>query len=157
MPEPHPAATMAANGRSTTDRNVSDPARSEARRMGIPSPGQLPESVDWRDDAPAARWDGLLWSRPFGLCLGLLGVAAIALVSLLAGRIPILALSPSLLYMPLIAAIAYGWGGRVGWGNPPHLRTAPARSKRGPRLLHEDGGGCTWIRTRDLSLIRAAL
>lgn len=84
--------------------------------MGIPPPAYLAESADWGDEAPAARWDRFLWSRPVGLCLGLAGVAVLSLLISLADRVPIAVVSPSLIFMPLITALAYGWGGRVGAG-----------------------------------------
>jgi two-component system phosphate regulon sensor histidine kinase PhoR len=82
--------------------------------MESPPPGQEHEAVTRWDDSPAARWGGVLWSRLVGAAIGVLGVVAITLLLALTDRFLFAVLNPSLTLMPLIAALAYGWGGRVG-------------------------------------------
>jgi PAS domain S-box-containing protein len=82
--------------------------------MENPPPGNLHEAVTWWDDRPVPRGRGLIWSRPAGLGVGLLGLAILTLPLVLTDRPLGTLISPSLIYLPLIAAIAYGWGGRVG-------------------------------------------
>src|SRR5438128_1332169 len=82
--------------------------------METPPPGNLHEAVIWWDDIPAARGGGLLGSRLAGLAAGLLGVAILTLPLVLTDRPLGTLVSPSLIYLPLIAGVAYNWGGRVG-------------------------------------------
>lgn len=82
--------------------------------METPPPGNLHEAVTWWDDIPATRGRGLLWSRPVGLGIGLLGVILLTVPLVLSDRPLGTLVSPSLIFLPLIAAIAYGWGGRAG-------------------------------------------
>ena len=79
-----------------------------------PPPGQQLEADTWWDDSPAARWGGVLRSRPAGVAVGLVGVLTLNLLVALSDRYLFAFLSPSLTFMPLIAALAYGWGGRAG-------------------------------------------
>lgn len=65
--------------------------------------------------ASARRLPPWIWSRPFGLLAGLLGVSTvtgvIALFDSLVTNVP----NPSLPYTLLILVVAFGWGGRVGF------------------------------------------
>ena len=77
--------------------------------METPPSGNLHQAVTWWDDFPATRERGLLWSRPVGLAIGLLGVILLTIPLVLADRFVATLVSPNLIFMPLIAATAYGW------------------------------------------------
>lgn len=66
------------------------------------------------DEPFAPQWGGWSWLRPLGIPLGLLGVVVLNLLLLLAERVGLSFVGPSLFFMPLIAAMSYIWGARVG-------------------------------------------
>ncbi len=84
--------------------------------MDTAPPERTDVATTWWDGPPSTQRYGFIWSRPVGLLVGLLGVATITLLIALANHFRFDVLSPGLYYVPLIAAVAYGWGGRVGAG-----------------------------------------
>lgn len=81
--------------------------------METPPPTGQPAAT-WWDEVPAALGRGGLWSRPIGLALGLLAVGAVTALLLGLERLGFAVPSYYLFYLPPIALLAYGWGGRVG-------------------------------------------
>lgn len=125
--------------------------------MEHPPPGNLHEADTWWDDVPAARGRGLLWSRPAGLAVALLGLALLTLPLVLTDRPLGTLISPSLIYLPLIAAVAYGWGGRVGAATALGSFLAAWFIIIPPRYSFALPAATEWTRTVLLAVTYAAL
>ncbi|MFN8514343.1 MAG: histidine kinase dimerization/phospho-acceptor domain-containing protein [Chloroflexia bacterium] len=125
--------------------------------METPPPGNLHEAATWWDDVPTARGRGLLWSRPAGLAVALLGLALLTLPLVLTDRPLGTLISPSLIYLPLIVAVAYGWGGRVGAATALGSFLAAWFIIIPPRYSFALPASTEWTRTILLAVTYAAL
>src|SRR3954454_10433502 len=65
---------------------------------------------------PGRRLPPWVWSRPAGILIGVPGVAAATAIIWLFDSYVTNVPNPSLPYTVLILVVAYGWGGRVGFG-----------------------------------------
>jgi signal transduction histidine kinase len=125
--------------------------------MDTPPPGNLHEAVTWWDDIPPTRGRGLFWSRPAGLVVGLLGVVVLTMPLVLTDRPLGNLVAPSLIYLPLIAAVAYGWGGRVGAATALAAFLASWFVILAPRYSFAPPPSTDWARSALLAISYAAL
>src|SRR3954451_23470242 len=65
---------------------------------------------------PGRRLPSWVWSRSAGILIGVLGVAAATVIIWLFDRYVTNVPNPSLPYTVLILVVAFGWGGRAGFG-----------------------------------------